>query len=52
MQGQVKLRYPKKEDADKLLELDEIACFATTGRPLSNRSRRRGMILSVIKEEP
>lgn len=52
MRTPIKLRYPKKEDLEKLLELDEIACFATTGRPLSNRERQRKMILFVIKDEP
>ncbi len=52
MLKQIKLRCPKKEDVDKLLELDEIACLATTGSPLDNRGQRRKYILSVIKEEP
>lgn len=52
MRTRVKLRYPKEEDVEKLLELDEAACIATTGRPLKNRNRRREMILSVIKDEP
>lgn len=51
MHTQVKLRCPKKEDVDKLLELDEIACLATTGRLLDNRTQRRKYILSEIKEE-
>lgn len=52
MQSQLKLRQPKKNDVEKLLELDELACVATTGRLLSNRNRRREIILSVIKDEP
>lgn len=52
MRAQIKLRQPRTEDVDRLLELDEAACIATTGRPLGNWSQRREMILSVIKDEP
>lgn len=51
MRAQIKLRQPRTEDVDKLLELDEAACIATTGRPLSNRDRRRKTILSVVRDK-